>query len=339
MARRMNAVAAMLAMIVGVGGLTIVTAQFGAAAPAPSASGGVERGRLAGVASWGYQLQNADPAVIAASPYDLVVIDYSRNGTDAQRFTAAEVALMQKKPDGSRRIVLAYLSVGEAEDYRYYWQQAWEKNPPAWMGSPNCRWKGDHRVRHWAPEWQAIIFGTPKSYVGRLIDAGYDGAWLDRVDIFYYWRSERWQAAADMVTFVDRLGTWARGRNPDFLIVPQNGEELVADARYRAAIDGMGKEDMLFGDRGNDTRNAEPRIDRARRNFAPAQKAGLKVLAIEYARKAEHMAAARKELGELRFVPYFGPRSLAYIGHDGTPHKEDGDTEATVADQGDESCG
>lgn len=306
--------------------------------PAMERAPGAARALLGAAQSWGYQLQEIAAAKLDKTTFDVLIVDAGLY-RDGGGLTRSEIAALKTKPDGSRRLVLAYVNIGEAEDYRYYWQQAWEKNPPAWMGSPNCRWKGDHRVRHWAPEWQAIIFGTPKSYVGRLIDAGYDGAWLDRVDIFYYWRSERWQAAADMVTFVDRLGTWARGRNPDFLIVPQNGEELVADARYRAAIDGMGKEDMLFGDRGNDTRNAEPRIDRARRNFAPAQKAGLKVLAIEYARKAEHMAAARKELGELRFVPYFGPRSLAYIGHDGTPHKEDGDTEATVADQGDESCG
>ncbi len=296
------------------------------------------RALLEGAKTWGYQLQDVAAAKLDKSAFDVLIVDAGlyRDGGGLKR---DEIKALKTKPDGSRRLVLAYVNIGEAEDYRYYWQKAWEKNPPEWMGSPNCRWKGDHRVRHWAPEWQAIIFGTPKSYVGRLVEAGYDGAWLDRVDIFYYWRAERWQAAADMVDFVERLGTWARARNPEFLIVPQNGEELVADARYRAVIDGLGKEDMLFGDRGNDTRNAAPRIDRARRNFGPAQQADLTVLAIEYARKAEHMATARKELGELGFVPYFGPRSLAYIGHDGPPHKEDGDTEATVADQGDESCG
>lgn len=288
--------------------------------------------------SWGYQLQNVAAAKLDKSSFDVLIVDAGMHAGGGG-LSRDQIKGLKSKPDGSRRLVIAYVNIGEAEDYRYYWQKAWEKNPPSWMGSPNCRWKGDHRVRHWAPEWQAIIFGSPRSYIGRLIEAGYDGAWLDRVDIFYYWRSERWQAAADMVTFVGQLSAWSKSRSPEFLIVPQNGEELLADARYRAAIDGMGKEDMLFGDRGNDVRNAEQRIDRARRNFAPARQAALPVLAIEYARQTDHMATAQKELDALGFVPYFGPRSLAYIGHDGPRHKEDGDTEATVADQGDESCG
>jgi endo-alpha-1,4-polygalactosaminidase (GH114 family) len=32
------------------------------------------------------------------------------------------------------------------------------------------------------------------------------------------------------------------------LIVPQNAEELLDDAAYRAVIDGIAKEDLLFGD-------------------------------------------------------------------------------------------
>ena len=61
---------------------------------------------LAAAKSWGYQLQDVDPEVIAASPYDMVVIDYSRDGTSETVFTPAELETMKKKPDGGRRIVL-----------------------------------------------------------------------------------------------------------------------------------------------------------------------------------------------------------------------------------------
>lgn len=289
--------------------------------------------------SWGYQLQNISAAKLDATNYDVLIVDAGMGEGDNTGMKREEIKRLKSKPDGSRRLVIAYVNIGEAEDYRDYWRASWTKTPPSWMGSPNCRWKGDHRVRHWAPEWQAIIYGSRRSYVGRLIDLGYDGAWLDRVDIFYYWRGERWQAADDMVRFVVGLSTWAKAQNPQFLVLPQNGEELLSDPRYRAAIDGMGKEDMLFGDRGNEVRNAIPRIARARGNFEPARADGLPVLAVEYARRKENVAAARAELEHLGFVAYFGPRSLAYIGQVGPAHKEDGDTEATVADQGDESCG
>ncbi len=305
---------------------------------APEAARPDARALLAAAKTWGYQLQDIAARKLDRETFDVLIVDaglYSACGG----LTRDEVKALQSKPDGSRRLMLAYVNIGEAEDYRYYWQMSWERAPPAWMGSENCRWKGDHRVRHWLPDWQALIYGSPRSYVGRLIEAGYDGAWLDRVDIFYYWRGERWQAADDMVRFVADLSAWAKRAKPGFLIVPQNGEELLTDARYRAAIDGMGKEDMLFGDRGNEVRNAGPRIERAKRNFAPAVAAGLPVLAVEYARRPEHVAAAREELKSMGFIPYFGPRSLAYIGHRGPAHKEDGDTEATVAEQGDDGCG
>lgn len=306
--------------------------------PAAAAGPSERRQLLERSRSWGYQLQNLDVAKLAASPYDVLVIDFPR-GDGGDILSARDIARLQKKPDGSRRLVLAYVNIGEAEDYRSYWRAAWAKQPPAWMGSANCRWKGDHRVRHWAPEWQAIIFGAKGSYVGRVIEAGFDGVYLDRVDIYYYWRGERWQGGADMVDFVVRLSEWSKAARPGFLIMPQNGEELLADSRYRRAIDGIGKEDMLYGDRGNDAANVPERIERAVRNFSLARSEGLAVLAVEYTRKPDQIAMARARLAEMGFVPYFGPRSLAYLGSDGPAHKEDTDSEPTIADTGDDGCG
>jgi uncharacterized protein (TIGR01370 family) len=73
---------------------------------------------LAAAKSWGYQLQNLDPDTLAASPYDMLVIDYSRDGKAARALTPEQVDKIRVKPDGERRIVLAYLSIGEAETYR-----------------------------------------------------------------------------------------------------------------------------------------------------------------------------------------------------------------------------
>ncbi len=80
---------------------------------------------LGGVRSWAYQLQHADPQAIARTPYDLVVIDYTRNGDPDLPLKPADVQRMKKKPDGGRRLVLAYVSIGEAEDYRFYWNDEW----------------------------------------------------------------------------------------------------------------------------------------------------------------------------------------------------------------------
>ncbi|MBL8567007.1 MAG: endo alpha-1,4 polygalactosaminidase [Hyphomicrobiaceae bacterium] len=285
------------------------------------------RDQLKAARSWGYQLQNVTAPALARTDFDLLVVD-AGSGDGTWGLSQEEVKRLKAKPDGTRRLVVAYMNIGEAEDYRYYWKKAWAKKPPQWMGSENCRWKGDHRVRHWEREWHEILYGSPKSYLGRLIDAGYDGVYLDRVDIYYHWRATRWQAATDMVDLVAALAAYARQRRPGFLIIPQNGEELVSDPRYLATIDGIGKEDMLFGDRGNDKPNAAERVARAERNFAPLRAAGLPVFAVEYMRRAENVETARARLDQLGFISYFGPRSLAYIGRDGPLHPEDGDTES-----------
>src|SRR5262249_55568197 len=68
---------------------------------------------LSRVKSWRYQLQNINPSEIASSSADLVVIDYS---PDDAPFSKPQVERMKKRPDGSRRIVLSYMSIGEAEN-------------------------------------------------------------------------------------------------------------------------------------------------------------------------------------------------------------------------------
>ena len=87
-----------------------------------------------------YQLQGLNIAQVAASSYSLVVTDYSRDGTAAGEWTKAEIEQLR---DGGKRTVLAYLSIGEAEDYRYYWQSSWRKQRPAWLGPANPDWPGN----------------------------------------------------------------------------------------------------------------------------------------------------------------------------------------------------
>ena len=70
-----------------------------------------------------------------------------------------------------------------------------------------------------------------------------------------------------------------------------------------------------------------------------AAPAGLKVLAIEYAREPENQRLAREHHGRLGHVLYFGPRSLGYMGQNGPRLKEDGDSEPYYALRGSLGCG
>ncbi|NLI47516.1 MAG: hypothetical protein GX414_10470 [Acidobacteria bacterium] len=121
-------------------------------------------------------------ATLAATDFDLVLVDLFFN--DGAALTPAEVSALKTKARGGRRLVVAYLSIGEAEDYRYYWRPEWAVSPPAWLGEENPDWPGNYKVDYWHPGWQAIIRGGAGSYLQRILDAGFDGVYLDLIDAF-----------------------------------------------------------------------------------------------------------------------------------------------------------
>ena len=113
-----------------------------------------------------------------------------------------------------------------------------------------------------------------------------------------------------MVDFVIRLATAARAVKPNCIIVPQNAEELLSKPGYLDAIDGIAKEDLLYGSITDGEVNLQQQVDNSVKWLAPAKEQGLAVLVVEYLDRADLRATARDEIGRLGFVPYFGPRSL-----------------------------
>lgn len=122
---------------------------------------------------------------LAATPYDLLLIDLFFDDPTAP-LTPWEVAQLQQKPDGTRRLVIAYMSIGEAETYRYYWRSEWENNPPYWMEAENTNWSDNYKVRYWEQEWKDILIGNKDSYLRKITDAGFDGVYLDLIDAYEY---------------------------------------------------------------------------------------------------------------------------------------------------------
>ena len=121
---------------------------------------------------------------VCGTNYDMVIMDLFFDGLE---FTSDEIARLRVKKNGGKRMVGAYMSIGEAEDYRYYWDNSWKKGNPSWLDRENPRWKGNYKVRYWNREWQDIIFGNRDSYLSRIIDAGFDGVYLDIIDAFEFY--------------------------------------------------------------------------------------------------------------------------------------------------------
>lgn len=115
--------------------------------------------------------------------YDLLIIDAFFDG---QMLSADDIGSLKVKSSGGERLVIAYMSIGEAEDYRFYWKDDWKGHPPSWLDRENPDWEGNYKVRYWDPEWQDLIFGGEGAYLDRIIDNGFDGVYLDLIDAYEY---------------------------------------------------------------------------------------------------------------------------------------------------------
>jgi len=225
------------------------------------------------------QHDNVTPAQLRDAAFTWLIVEPTIDTGTGQELTPAEVADIETGGPCAKT-TLAYLSIGEAEDYRSYWDASWVDgagNPipgvaPAWLGPQNPDFPGNYKVRFWDPDWQALILGTPagtgETPLDRIIDQGMDGVYLDIIDGYYFWSTSadggipelsRMQARTLMIDFIETIANYAHTtRNtPGFLVFPQNASDIIrndafefdADTdRYFAAIDGIGQEDLFYNE-------------------------------------------------------------------------------------------
>ena len=122
---------------------------------------------------------------ITGTNYDLLIMDlYFLDGAS---FTVSEINQLKNKANGGKRLVISYMSIGEAEEYRYYWKTNWNVQKPNWLDAVNPNWPGNYKVKYWDSEWQSIIYGNDNSYLKKILTAGFDGVYLDIIDAFEYY--------------------------------------------------------------------------------------------------------------------------------------------------------
>ncbi len=115
---------------------------------------------------------------IAGTNYDIVVVDAFYDGN--QPLTADEVHRLKFKELGARRLALAWMDVGHAADYRYYWENDWRVGSPSWIVARHDDRPGVFAVEYWHPRWKSIM-GV---YFRSLMDLGFDGVFLNGSDSY-----------------------------------------------------------------------------------------------------------------------------------------------------------
>ena len=295
-------------------GMSTAASAMGNAAFA--ANGPRLRDTLSRVVKWGCQYQNIDLDAIAASDLDMIVMEFSLNDDALQFVSPAECERLKTKPDGSRRLVIAYLCVGEVDTKRWFWPTEWAKTPPSWVGAENPNWIGSRSVQYWHPKWRSLLFEGKRSVLNVILGIGFDGVFLDRVDGFVDWEATHATAKLDMVDLVAALAENARARKPDFLIIAQNAEPLLTYGDFVLVLDGHNKESLLTGLHGANTYNAEDDVKWSLNFLRALQDSGKRTFATEYLTDEALVPAVRDRLVKLGFVPFFGVRALDQLPSD-----------------------
>lgn len=295
------------------------------------------RGVLGSVQRWAMQLQGLQTAFAAerltAAPVDMVVIEPMRSARSSADFPMQRlVQRLQDAPGFAmpRKLCIAYLNIGQAEDYRSYWQPDWRAPDTDKTGQPDfliCAdpdgWQGNYPVAFWNELWQRTLFGSPDAPLDQILADGFDGVYLDWV--LGYAQPEVVRAAgaagldpaAAMVALLERLRAYARERRPGFLLIAQNGAALPErQPRFFEVIDGFAQEDLSFHGEATATWDAPTSGDLpapSTGEWATAELAarlqrftarGVPVFTMDYARRAPAIEQAEQTSRKFGFVPF-----------------------------------
>lgn len=122
-----------------------------------------------------YSTKQSFLEAIQATNYDLVLIDLFFN---EEQLSLTDITTLKTKQNGGTRLVICYMSIGEAEDYRYYWDGL----DKSLVYKENPDWAGNFSVKYWEPNWKQVIYGNDQSYSKIILDAGFDGVYLDIIE-------------------------------------------------------------------------------------------------------------------------------------------------------------
>ncbi len=236
--------------------------------PGESAPLGDDIPLLSAVRQWLYLIDvNLEPETVEQiidSDYDMVVLDFIPSEENNTDYPIAEVVARLHKADQPKRVI-AYIDIGQAEEYRTYWAPGWGVGDPEWIvASDPDGWQGNYPVAYWYDEYQEIWLG-PDGYLQAILDAGFDGVYLDWVeaysdkDVVALAERDGVDPVEEMVWWVNDIAEFARAQRPGFSVIGQNAAELAVFDDYVNAIDAIAQEQVWFdGGADNDPPGACP---------------------------------------------------------------------------------
>jgi len=202
---------------------------------------------------------------LADTNYDMLIVEPGFNFKEEPYDVVYLVNKLKRKSNGEKRIVLAYIDIGQAEDYRDYWQDNWVAPTTEQRGSPDFLittdpdgWSGNYPVAYWDKRWQNIWLADD-GLIRKIADYGFDGVYLDWVEAYddekirAYAATQTVNTENEMMKFIENIKSMGKTVSSDFLIIAQNAPYLI-DANpnyYTSIIDAIAMEDTWFYGEGD----------------------------------------------------------------------------------------
>ena len=312
---------------------------------------------LSAVRTWAYQIQGLDePGAIdalAASSYDVLVIEPTRtdfSSSETRQFDTATAVAQLKASAASdglhRKLVIAYIDIGEAENWRWYWDWSKDWTPgrprpadwPEWILTPDPDgWAGNFVVAFWHEGWRDIVLTGNNhppaptrdfvSILDEVVSDGFDGVYLDWVEAYDDPAVTAAASAAGvdpataMVDFIAAIRAYGQARRPGFVVIQQNAAMLVEDAPgILNVVDAIAQEDTWYGGVADCEWDQPCGYDRVQDPQQTAETLGLldqyraagkPVFTVDYT--VAHAAEAYAEAGARGYVPYCSRVALSRL--------------------------
>ncbi len=251
------------------------------------------------VKKW-FILLEYDPARVSIrsgslDAYDMAILDPDQS-PDAGLFSP-----------GTLRI--AYISLGEAEDYRSYWPKI--QGAP-FLGPENPEWKGNYSVDVRNPVWRDLII---RQVIPQIVERGFHGIFLDTLDTASDLESQ------DPVRYGGSMNAMAgfvrdiHQAYPRLLLISNNGFSILS--KIAPYLSGLLAESIHMEHVGGGYR----RVSQSDRNFKAAiltdvsRAYHLPVFIVDYAAKSDSsgrtwcLESSRKR----GWLPYLAEKNLSEI--------------------------
>jgi len=249
-----------------------------------------------------------------------IVLDYDEDNHPIDKETLRSFDMVVLDPDNSPEIAtlkrdqpirISYISVGEAENYRGYWDKIMDK---PWVLEENPDWEGNFFVDVRDPEWRKLLI---EEVIPEIVNKGFQGLFLDTLDTAIYLEEkspkEYGGSLAAMVSLVGDI----HQAFPKLMLLSNNGFEILE--KIAPYLSGLIVEDInMMIDFENESYKPVSPEDRAYKIkiLKPLMaNYGLSVFNIDYVPQSNRKLIRQsiKESRRLKFKPYVAEANLADI--------------------------